>query len=358
MNLHVFNPEHDIALAHDDCHFTAPFAGRQLRADCGFLPALWASDGDFVLVDNKYTATSVLAALDIPVADVRFVDKDDLCHIGDNLHIEPWGWDSALTYQLRKSGVSAECLPTDEHLKDIRQLSNRKLSSRLLRLLKNRLGKNGVGAVGKSEFGRNMDEVLDALDSQPDSVLKAPWSSSGRGVRYTHGSPSKQLLNWARKIIENQGSIMIEPRYDKVMDFGMEFNAEENRVTYRGLSLFNTVNGAYVGNLLASESRKLEIMDGIVGHQALHCLKNEIEVILTEELKGRYRGPLGVDMMVVNNNDDKVCSSQHYLIHPMVEVNLRRTMGHVAIDLARRMAWHEGSMRIVFEGGHYCLRIV
>lgn len=358
MKLHVFNPEHDIALAHDDCHFTAPFAGRQLRADCGFLPALWASDGDFVFVDNKYKVAKTLATLDIPVSDVRFVDKDDLCHIDGDLQVEPWGWDSALTYQLRKSGVSADCLPTNERLKDIRQLSSRKLSSGLLKLLVKQLDKDGVATVGKSEFVHNMEDMNDILNSQPDSVLKAPWSSSGRGVRYTHGNPSKQLLNWARKTIENQGGIMIEPRYKKVMDFGMEFIAEKNRVTYRGLSLFDTVNGAYVGNLLASEIRKFEIMDNIVGHRVLHCLKNEIEVILTEELKGRYRGPLGVDMMVVNNNDDKVRSSQHYLIHPMVEINLRRTMGHVAIDIAHRTMWHEGSMRIVFDGVHYCLRIV
>ena len=31
--LHLFNPEHDIALAANLAHFTAPLAGRQLRAD-------------------------------------------------------------------------------------------------------------------------------------------------------------------------------------------------------------------------------------------------------------------------------------------------------------------------------------
>ena len=52
MKLHVFNPEHDIALAANLCNFTAPHAGRQLRHDLGFLPALWAEEGDIVLVDD------------------------------------------------------------------------------------------------------------------------------------------------------------------------------------------------------------------------------------------------------------------------------------------------------------------
>ena len=56
MKLHIFNPEHDIALASNLANFTAPHAGRQLRANLGFLPALWAADGDAVLVDDVASA--------------------------------------------------------------------------------------------------------------------------------------------------------------------------------------------------------------------------------------------------------------------------------------------------------------
>ena len=52
MRLRVFNPEHDIALASFSPGFTSPHAGRQLRADLGFLPALWATEEDLVLVDD------------------------------------------------------------------------------------------------------------------------------------------------------------------------------------------------------------------------------------------------------------------------------------------------------------------
>ena len=57
MTLHIFNPEHDIALASGLANFTAPHAGRQLRHDLGFLPALWAQDGDAVLVENPERAS-------------------------------------------------------------------------------------------------------------------------------------------------------------------------------------------------------------------------------------------------------------------------------------------------------------
>ena len=51
MKLHIFNPEHDIALAANLSNFTAPHAGRRLRHDLGYLPAIWAEEG-YVLVED------------------------------------------------------------------------------------------------------------------------------------------------------------------------------------------------------------------------------------------------------------------------------------------------------------------
>ena len=58
MKFHIFNPEHDIALASNLANFTAPHAGRQLRHDLGFLPAVWAQEGDGILTDDVEHAQS------------------------------------------------------------------------------------------------------------------------------------------------------------------------------------------------------------------------------------------------------------------------------------------------------------
>ena len=49
--IHIFNPEHDIALGAHVEQFTAPHAARQLRHDLGFLPMIWAEEGDKVIVE-------------------------------------------------------------------------------------------------------------------------------------------------------------------------------------------------------------------------------------------------------------------------------------------------------------------
>ena len=78
MKLHIFNPEHDIALAANQERFTAPHAGRRLRTDLGLIPAFWASEGDMVLVDDVEAAIEARRHLSKFGKDVVFVTYADL----------------------------------------------------------------------------------------------------------------------------------------------------------------------------------------------------------------------------------------------------------------------------------------
>ena len=64
---------------------------------------------------------------------------------------------------------------------------------------------------------------------------------------------------------------------------------------------------------------------------------------------GYYTGPLGVDMMVVRAADGSS------LLHPCVEINVRMTMGHVALALSSKSL--RGTMSITCQDGHYLLRL-
>ena len=122
---------------------------------------------------------------------------------------------------------------------------------------------------------------------------------------------------------------MVEPYYNKVKDFGMEFEVDnQGKVHYLGLSLFHTKNGAYIGNLLATEEAKREQMGRYVSLGLLDEIKQHI--IQNVQL-GDYQGPFGIDMMIVNSHLSPLTS--HFLLHPCVELNLRRTMGHVALSI-------------------------
>ena len=342
--LHIFNPEHDIALAANLSNFTAPHAGRQLRHDLGYLPAIWAKDDDYVLVDDVEVARTAFARLMHRQFD-RFIDKRQLSTLHSPLStLSPWGWDLALRSFLMRHGV--EAVPTEEEIAVIRELSHRKYAVDLLRELE------FEGTTGESWRAEHPIEVEQSVQLYRRIVVKAPWSSSGRGIRFLDYEFNDYQRRWFDNVIATQGSVVIESYCYKVKDFGMEFESDgRGQVRYLGLSLFHTQNGAYTGNILASEEEKQEMINHYISEELLKAVRGKICSYLGELYRGRYAGPFGVDMMVVRGEDNGP-----FLLNPCVEINLRRTMGHVALALSGQVpSGHV--MRVEYSDNTYKLKL-
>lgn len=332
MTLHVFNPEHDIALGANLANFTAPRAGRQLRADLGWLPALWAADGDMVMVGDVASASRQWKRLAGRIAvmkgvgcsttkkEVIFVSGKELVRTKSVTAIDVWGWDRALRAELTRKGVDISLLPADDYLERVRQLSHRRTAAHLLPQLRH------DGTVGEAFECDTTEEVEEVMNHYGRVVVKAPWSSSGRGVRFIAASNRQTSFDaWLRNVLVRQGSVLVEPYYNKVMDFGLEFYADgRGSIRYEGLSLFHTANGAYTGNILATEQAKREMLSRYV---SLPLLDSICEGIIAGLDLADYCGPFGIDMMAVR-------ADNQLLLHPCIEINLRRTMGHVALALS------------------------
>ena len=358
MTLHIFNPDHDLALASGLENFTAPHAGRQLRHDLSWLPALWADENDYVLVDDVPAAERSIRHR--PVRCRHFVNYQQIASMSIT-SIVPWGWNAALCAQLRRHGIADALLPSSEMLDNIRQLSHRRTAAHLLPLLQ------ADGTVGEATECTTTDEVNSLVNNYGKAVLKAPWSSSGRGIRFLtpstlHLQPSTHS-GWLRNTLLRQGSVMVEPLYTKVKDFGMEFFSDgAGNVNYLGLSLFHTSNGAYTGNIIATEQAKREMLSRYLPTPLLDETQQRICQILGPVFKNKYQGPFGIDMMVVKAKLSPLTSHLSPLLHPCVEINLRRTMGHVALaltDICNPTADDEVRyvMRINYFNNNYKLQI-
>ena len=193
MTLHIFNPEHDIALAANLSNFTAPHAGRQLRNDLGFLPALWAQEGDQILVQHEESAlkayrrvchrlvklgVSLITNYEFQIPKFTTHSSEIVIRNSELTSIQPWGWDRAIRRELERMGMAASLLPTAEQIEQIRQLSHRRTSAQLLPLLQME------GTVGEAFECTTIEQVAELFQRYERLVLKAPWSSSGRGVRF------------------------------------------------------------------------------------------------------------------------------------------------------------------------------
>ena len=345
MKLLVFNPEHDLALAANLSNFTAPHAGRQLRADLGFIPAIWAAADDCVLVENVEDAERRFLRLTRHPFG-RYIDKEHICK-HQFTAVDVWGWDLAIRAYLLRWGVEADIMPTVSQIDVIRQLSHRRYAMQLLDNLQM------SGSIGSSFETDQIETIKDRILSGEHLVVKAPWSSSGRGVRFMEGEMNIYDSGWLRHVIEKQGSVMVEPYYNKVKDFGMEFVSDGcGSVSYVGLSLFQTSNGAYTGNILAIEEEKENLICRYIPVDLLKIIQQKICSKMGVLLKDRYAGAFGIDMMVVRRDD-----GDGFLLHPCVEINLRRTMGHVAISLMEHCSGLPRLMKIEYNANIYKIKI-
>lgn len=131
---------------------------------------------------------------------------------------------------------------------------------------------------------------------------------------------------------------MIEPAYDKAIDFAMLFEARgDGEVKAQGWSEFSTVRqSVYTGNRLATDNEIVADITRYVGPSLLQAVGSALEQILTEIIGGKYVGPLGIDMMADTNR-----------LVPCVELNLRPTMGTVARRVRQMLGADYRRMRVV-----------
>lgn len=361
MNIHIFNPEHEWAMASATHRYTAPHAARQMRRDLGWLPSLWARPTDLVLVDDEGAAQTAMRRWPWPL-NGRLITPEKLTALLAStstdapLRVQPWGWDATLRHQLLQLGVSPSLLPSEMWLEQLRAVSHRAWAVRNVLPALRQIS----GTVGEAVEVRTMQALDQQVRLWGEAVVKAPWSCSGRGVRYVlpHELDAPALPHsfrgWAQRVLATQGSLMVEPRYNMVCNLALEYQVERSGARLLGLSLFTTANGKYTGNLLTDEDEKWLRLARYIHVEKVHQVATRLTALLSEHLAPLAPGPVGVDMMVVRPAGTTDTTKADHLLHPCVEINVRRTMGHVALSLPTpRFAC---SMRLVAED-RYKLRV-
>lgn len=226
-----------------------------------------------------------------------------------------WGWDRAIRRKLLKLGADKEKLPSDEQLDDIRRFSSREFCVEFC--------ENFYKIFNRTEIivPNNM-RVLDEGTTETDLgdepvIIKQLWSSSGRGNRVVTNS-----LNPKPNVLSQR--CVVDKFYNKTLDFAMEFQVEEDDVKFLGYSVFSANReGKYKFNYVAQQ-KELEAMilkKCTATKTELDNIRDTHISLLKVKLRGRYKGPVGIDMLVTTNG----------LVHPCIELNLRMNMGILAL---------------------------
>ena len=379
---YIFNPEHDLCLANGSPHYLPPASALKFRADCHRQVEQWLEGimGEAPL-EAPMPAVHPAAVHPASVPPLAAADKSAPSNNADI--IVPWGWNSVLVKQLRQEGVPEHLLPNEEYLNLIREYSRREHAVKCAEYL-NRcninqnaplsvvaesscgacnsdMAKSGCGqcdpsvaesssgqcypSLAESSSGRcyplpivakSIRDVEATLERWGRIVLKSPLSGSGKGIRWVSEALSHSDIGWCLHNLEHYGSIIAEERQNVIQDFAMLFSCNlpfKSGIEFFGYSLFFTSNGAYKGSVVENDSFIEEYLCSQGANLAeLHRIRTQLQEHLTKELSGWYKGFLGVDMFLFSPADKEHRSA---LLNPVVEINLRLTMGHLFRHLAR-----------------------
>ena len=339
VDVYLFNPEHDLALAHGAHNYTAPPFARQLRYDLRLLPAWVASAGSYIAVSDDAPVDEDRGWLSDHCLDVTPVNVGQIADLGA-CRIHPWGWDAALRYHLLQAGVSPDDLPTDEALDWIRRLSHRRTTIAVHQALGEAFSPCPVELT-------TVAEVSAFAAAHPGCYLKMPWSGSGKGIyRVIDPQGDNHVPRWIAGALKRQGSLLCEVGLERVQDFAVECVCRDGKTVLTGYSVFDSDFHSQFGTGIIAPMEELHQLL-LRQYPALDQIINNVLIALDAIVAPHYSGPLGIDMMLYKKENGTVA------LNPCVELNLRMTMGMVTAAMGSR---HNLRGKFMIENnvsGHY-----
>lgn len=313
--LRLFNPENDIALAVGKANFTAPPAALEMRRMGELLPFFLAEDCDRVIVDG-------VNARFFDAFREKFSIKSDIWdHSPEGFTPAPWGWSYAARRYFENAGFAGQVLPTDSRLDVWRGLSHRRTAALIGDFV---AAQSPLSVWPRAVEARSAEELEAALAACRQAVVKLPWSSSGRGVRFFDPSRATGFIKQAVGSIKRQGSVMVERYMPGHQDFALLYETVGGSARFVGPSVFIAAkNGDYSGNLVGDYDYLTEKIENFVNPDELKILISSLSRAIDDIISPFYDGPVGVDICCADGK-----------IH-ICEANLRYTMGFVARGIAR-----------------------
>ena len=282
--IYIFNPEHDLCIANGDENFVPP------RSVMGFAKEN-IDLSEYLKRPNKQRRPII-----------------------------PWGWNPSLKKRLINEGVDPATLPSEEELQFIRTHSRREFALDVHSRLS--CGLSQVIGTDYRIVATNVNEIETFVSANGSAVLKSPLSGSGKGIRFVRERLSESDEGWCRRTLDKQGSVIVERRFEIMKECAMLFECHHEGIDFIGYSLFESRNGAYSKNILASNEEIEDIIARYIPRDTLIAVREELTSILADTLAGHYEGFLGVDQMI--------CQTDSPTFIPVSEINLRMTMGLIA----------------------------
>ena len=341
-NVYYFNPTCELAVANGSFSYQPPLLLQEMERDLSILPFAFCTENDFVLTENQPTLDFQqkmrMAGFTLP----QFCSLAELESLPSNSFdaIYPWGWSPAAHFKLKN--LKEKCIDKFRESPVFNWKDEHKLlfeRSTSLDFLNELLANNPPDWFIKKEMmgsqTTSCEEIELLLKDHSPLVLKAPMSSSGRGIQIIRNiklnTSNKQ---WISGVLKQQSYLIAEPYLEKLIDLSFQFRVLSNsKIEYLGFSIFETnSNGQYRGTLIHPDLGKIAPDENVF--ELMEMISATAKIISDALKKSNYanwhRGFLGVDAMIFNHQKD-------LLMQPCIEINSRMNMGVLAMFIEKQI---------------------
>ncbi len=333
--VHCFMPHAEAQVAFGSPGHVPARAVRRLALDLELMVAQLGTDNDIVLVRQQVAPLHLQSlrrqGLAAPTCLPAKLDHHVLARSHPLRQLtpvcaQPWAWTPDTCSFFRPlNGVST---PVPRWRPQYGAIWSKSWAARLLHtLVAQGLALDPLDVPQTATSEAQLQDVLATFDDALVSVvvLKAPFSSSGRGalrVRCRDHQWSVSERRWVSRTCQSQGGIVVSPWRQRIADVSVQLDTTAAEPIVGMTGLFCDDLGRYRGNLV---------------HRPLLCSQHEhtlVEVATTVAdalLSAGHQGRAGVDAMVYLDQ------AGEQRLQPLLEVNVRTTMGHIALALRDRL---------------------
>jgi len=310
MKLHIANTDFESELSGNSLiSIEKSFLLSHFVLQLHFLPWLYASPEDRILVWGEPDGRFLEAFQEKP-----FVQEKDINSLTGIKEIADWGTSGKIEHWASEHGLPY----VHPSLDVVREVNSKEFSFNHCQ---------GLPGAALLRTHREVEQWL-SIDS-PIKVIKTCFGSAGRGqikISRHRELDREELKVFLNKEFAKGLPVIGEPWVSRELDFSTQWEIKQDReIRYLGATkMLNTFSGGYLGTLTGNE-------EAIFGDDRsyLEAHKNAAEALLRKAASKGYTGFAGIDAMIY-------LSEGRRILHPIVELNARKTMGLAALLFQQR----------------------
>lgn len=341
-DIYLFNPTCEYAVANGRTSWQPNLLLQKMEEDLTTLPLFFAKPGDVVLVKKMppvdYVRHLEQSGIEVPeFFRIREIATGNPFLGTPKNRLVPWGWSPAAHRLLDplKPSCSAQFIssPVAHWKPEYREIYSKKFAAGILRSILPLLPPEKVLPAGLlPEICTSAAEIEELLSRWGRLMIKAPWSSSGRGLQPVTKTPVVPKV-WEKLmgIVSEQGYVVAEPYLDKVADLALQFSLSKGNIEFKGISRFITDSkGQYQGNYLNGWPPGIDPEAvGFAEELPAMLVPALVEAAGRSRLMTSYEGSFGIDTLIYRNTEGQL------RVNPCLEINVRQNMGLLSLHLEK-----------------------